>query len=151
MKRAFTLLELMVVIGMIAVLMGAMGVSVTKARTRAKISKATQEAKEMTTAILAFEQYAEGHTLDNYAKGSWSPCTEGSMAMILGGVKGDNGEQVPVLFNAAIRNGKILDPWGNPYEYMIEKASGWEGTDAPDLKTAPALPNYFRLSDAERQ
>ena len=151
MKKGFTLIELLVVIAMIAVLTAAMGVSTMKARTRAKIARATQEAKEMTNAILAFEQYAPGHTLENYANGSWAPCTEGAMAMILGKEKGDNGEQVPVLYNAAVRGGKLLDPWGRPYEFMIEKTSPWAATDVPDLLTAPALPNYFRLTDKERE
>ena len=150
MKRGFTLIELLVVVAMIAVLMGAMGVSTAKARTRAMIAKATQETKEMTNAILAFEQYAEGHTLENYAKGSWAPCTEGAMAMILGKETGDNGNPVPVLYYGKVRNGNLLDPWGRPYEYMIQKASDGVGTDVRDLKTAAALPNYFRLSDKER-
>lgn len=151
MKRAFTLIELLVVIAMIAILMAAMGVSVGKARTRAKISQATQEAKEMTNAILAFEQYVKDHTLDNYVCESWSPCTEGNMGMILGREKGENGNNVPVLFNAKIKGGKLLDPWGRPYEYMIRKSTGWEGMKVGDFKTAPVLPNYFRLSDKERQ
>ena len=151
MKRAFTLIELMVVIGMIAVLMAAMGVSVAKAQTRGKIAKATQEAKEMTNAILAFQQYAKGHSLENYANGGWADCTEGTMKMILGGETGENGNSVPVLFNANVRGGMLVDPWGRPYQYMIQKTEGWEGDDVPDLKTAPALPNYFRLTDKERQ
>ena len=151
MRRGFTLIELMVVVGMIAVLMGAMGVSTMKARTRAKIARATQETKEMTNAILAFENYATGHTLEKYANGAWAPCTEGAMAMILGHETGENGEQVPVLYNASIRGGKLLDPWGRPYEYMIEKPSPWAATDVPDLLTAPALPNYFRLTEKERE
>ena len=133
MRRGFTLIELMVVVGMIAVLMGAMGVSTMKARTR------------------AFENYATGHTLEKYANGAWAPCTEGAMAMILGHETGENGEQVPVLYNASIRGGKLLDPWGRPYEYMIEKTSPWAATDVPDLLTAPALPNYFRLTEKERE
>ena len=151
MKRGFTLVELLVVIGMIAVLMAVMGMSTLQARRRALIEKATKEAKEMTNAILSFEQYAEGKNLDNYAKGSWADCTEGSMAMILGKVTGGNGNPVPVLYNAKIRGGKLVDPWGRPYQYMIEKCSGWGEAEVPDLKTAPVLPNYFRLSDKERQ
>ena len=151
MRRGFTLIELLVVIGMIAVLLGAMGVSTLKARTRAKIARATQETKEMTNAILAFEQYAPGHTLDNYAKGSWADCTEGSMAMILGNVKGDNGEQVPVLYNASVTGGRLLDPWGRPYQFMIEKSTWGDNNGVGDLRTAPALPNYFRLTDKERE
>ena len=44
MKKAFTLVELLVVVGMIAVLMGAMTVSVKNAQNRGRTSKATQEA-----------------------------------------------------------------------------------------------------------
>ena len=73
------------------------------------------------------------------------------MKMILGGETGDNGETVPVLFNANVRGGKLVDPWGRPYQYMIQKTEGWEGDDVPDLKTSPALPNYFRLTDKERE
>ena len=105
----------------------------------------------MTNAILAFENYAPGHTLDKYANGSWAPCTESSMAMILGRETGANGEQVPVLYNASIRGGQLLDPWGRPYEYMIEKTSPFAAGAVPNLLTAPALPNYFRLSDKERE
>lgn len=151
MRRAFTLLELMVVVAMIAVLAGAMGLSTVKARTRAKIARATQETKEMTNAILAFEQYAENHSLEKYARGGWADCTESSVAMILGREKGDNGETVPVLYNANVRGGKLLDPWGRPYQFMIEKTSPWAATDVPDLLTSPALPNFFRLSEKERE
>ena len=153
MRRAFTLIELLVVIGMIAVLIAAMTTSVQKARTRAMVTKATQEVKEMTNAILAFEQYAKGHSLENYRQDSWAPCNEGAKAMaaILGREMGANNEQVPVLFNASVRNGKLLDPWGRPYEYRIEATDTWNGSDVPELVTAPALPNYFRLTDKERQ
>ena len=151
MRRAFTMIELIVVVGMIAILMATMGVSTVQARRRALIAKATKEAKEMTNAILSFEQYAEGRTLEQYAKGSWADCTESSMAMILGKVSGGNGNQIPVLYNAKLVNGVLVDPWGRPYQYMIEKCTGWEGTDVPKLLTAPVLPNYFRLSDKERR
>ena len=151
MRRAFTMVELMVVVGMIAILMATMGVSTLQARRRAMIAKATKEAKEMTNAILAFEPYAVGKTLEQYANGTRADCTESSIAMILGKVTGDNGEQVPVLYNAKLRGGNLVDPWGRPYQYMIEKCSGWEDTDVPNLLTAPVLPNYFRLSDKERR
>ena len=67
MRRGFTLIELLVVIGMIAVLTGAVGSSMSQARRRAQIARATQDAKEMTNAILAFENYAKGRSLKNYA------------------------------------------------------------------------------------
>ena len=85
MKRAFTLIELLVVIAMLAVLIGALGSGMNQARRRAMIAKATQDAKEMTNAILAFENYAKDRSLKSYATGSWKDTTESSMSMILGG------------------------------------------------------------------
>lgn len=148
-RRGFTLIELLVVIGMILVLMGAMTVSVQKAQMRARISKATQESKEMTNAILAFENMAEGRSLQKYVTGGWSECSESSMRFILGAEKGDNGEMAPVLFNASVSGGKIRDPWGKAYQYKIELTGNMQ-TPAPKLYTAPCLPNIYRLSDGER-
>ena len=64
MKRGFTLIELLVVIAMLAILIGAIGTSVNQARRRAQIAKATQDVKEMTNAILAFENIAVGRSLE---------------------------------------------------------------------------------------
>ena len=151
MRRGFTLIELLVVIAMIAILMGAIGSSMNQARKRAMISKATQDVKEMTNAILAFENYAKGRSLANYASGSWRDTTESSMSMILGGETSDSGEQVPVLYNAQIRNGQILDPWGTPYQYMIKQAGNITPPSDSGFQTAPSLPNFYRLTDEERQ
>ena len=155
MKKGFTLIELLVVVGMIAVLMGAMTVSVSSAQNRGRTSKAVQETKEITSAILAFEQYAVGHTLERYANGGWSDCSEGSMRMILGGEKGASGETVPVLFDAPVSGGYLRDPWGRPYQYMIQKSStlaSGQGTGMGNVNftTSAALPNFFRLTDKER-
>ena len=151
MRRGFTLIELLVVIAMIAILMGAIGSSMNQARKRAMISKATQDVKEMTNAILAFENYARGRSLANYASGSWRDTTESSMSMILGGETSDSGEQVPVLYNAQIRNGQILDPWGTPYQYMIKPAGNITPPSGSGFQTAPSLPNFYRLTDEERE
>ena len=155
-KRGFTLIELLVVIAMLAVLMGSFGSSVAAARRRAQIARATQEAKEMTNAILAYEQYAPNRSLSAVARGSWAECSESAMAMILGGVTGANGEPVPVLYNAHVSGGSLRDPWGTPYQYKIESTSSLQGggddeARALQLKTAAALPNYFRLKDEERK
>ena len=152
MKRAFTLIELLVVMGMLAVLTGAIGSSVNQARRRAMISKATQDVKEMTNAILAYENIAVGRTLAEEATGNWKPATESSLAIILGGAKTASGEPSPVLYNAQITGGRILDPWGTPYEFIIKKVNppGQTG-DGQAFVTAPLLPNFNRLSDEERQ
>ena len=85
MKRAFTLIEMMVVVAMILIIAAAMTTSVAKARTRAKVAAAMQETREMTNAILAFEQYAQDRSLaSEVTGGSWRDCTESAMGMILG-------------------------------------------------------------------
>ena len=63
MKKGFTLVELLVVIGMIAVLTGAASSAVMKARTRSQIARAETEVREMTNAILAYENWDDDHTL----------------------------------------------------------------------------------------
>ena len=156
MRRGFTLIELMVVMAMIAVIAAAFVTSVEKARTRAYIGRATMEAKEMTNAILGYEQYAPDRSLASVASGSWKDCDEGSMAMILGGAQSASGGRVPVLYNGHVRTGYLRDPWGTPYRYRIEKTETLEGGGGSDTKAvsysaAAALPNFFRLTDAERR
>lgn len=151
MRRGFTLIELLVVLGMLAVLIGALGSSVNQARKRAQIAKATQDVKEITNAILAFENIAVGRSLEKYATG-WKDTTEGAMSMILGGETTENGESSPVLYNAQIRNGAIVDPWGTPYQYTIKKMpESNPEDDGQAFVTAISLPNMNRLTDGERQ
>ena len=128
MRKGFTLIELLVVVAMIMILIGTLVVSVEQARTRARIAKATQEAKELTNAILAYEQYAPNRSLQSVATGGgWVECNEGSLKMVLGGMSGDSGERIPVLFNASLTGGRMLDPWGRPYELLIEKTAPLSG------------------------
>lgn len=151
-RRAFTLVELLVVIGMIAVLMGAMGSSIGAARKRAQIARATQEAKEMTNAIIAFENYAPRRFAEKASDG-WMEATQGSLSMILGGENSDSGENVPVLYNAHIVGNKVRDPWGKPYEFVIRKAGDIDGKSGANQRfvTALGLPNFHRLGYEERE
>ena len=156
MRKGFTLIELLVVIAMIAIIAAAFTTSVAAARRRAYIARATQEVKEMTNAILAFEQYAPNRSLASEANGGWTPCGETQMAMILGGKSGDTGEQVPLLYNGHVRDGFLRDPWGTPYQYTIVNTASLEGgggeeSKGVDFSTAAALPNFFRLTDKERR
>ena len=75
--------------------------------------------------------------------------------MVLGVLTGESGDKIPVLYAAALTGGQMLDPWGKPYEFIIEKTAtlgsgdGTAGSSA-SYKTAPQLPNFFRLQPAER-
>ena len=54
-KSGFTIMELITVIAILLLLMGAITTAVTGARRRAKIQQAITEAQQLTDAILAFE------------------------------------------------------------------------------------------------
>jgi prepilin-type N-terminal cleavage/methylation domain-containing protein len=154
MKKGFTLIELLVVIGMIAILTAAASSSVMKAKERSMISRATTEVREMTTAILAYENYDARKPLKEYATAnSWKKATEGELEFILGAVTDKQGRPIPVLFNASVSNsGEIRDPWGTPYEFMIAPAG--DASDSEDkvgdgLGTYMYLPNLHRLTRQE--
>jgi len=155
MKKGFTLIELLVVIGMIAILTGAASSAVMKARKRAQVARAEAETQEMTNAILAYENYADDHTLKNYLTSkAWKEATEDALQFIFGGVQNKQGN-IPVLYNGAIRGGKVLDPWGTPYQYMIADAGEAAQSSADQvgssLSTYMYLPNLWRLKADERE
>ena len=147
MKRTsgFTLVELLVVIAMLMLLAGAVTSSVASAEKRAKISKATAEAKEMTNAILAYQHFGDKYKMPIYQNGV--EANQKSLSFILGGDKGPNGETIPVLYNASVASdGKILDPWGKAYVVTIRKGDQIKAeTDSTDdLKSYVAFPNFNR-------
>lgn len=155
MKKGFTLIELLVVIGMIAVLTGAASSAVMKARRRAQIARAETETREMTNAILAYENWDDDRSLKNYQTSkAWKDATEDSMQFILGGVQNKQGN-VPVLYNAAVTGGSIKDPWGTPYQYMIADSGNASGGSAntvgTGLSTFMFLPNLWRLKPSEQE
>ena len=138
----FTLVELLVVIAMLMLLAGAVTSSVSSAQRRAKIAQATAEAQEMTNAILAYEHFGDDYKLPNYDN---TPATESNMGFILGDAT-VNGQKVPVLYNASIKGGQILDPWGNPYYVTIKagKPIRTETDSSDQLKSYVAFPNFNR-------
>lgn len=154
MKRGFTLIELLVVIGMIAVLTGAASSAVMKARKRAQIARAETEVREMTNAILAYENWDDDHSLkDEDTKKEWVPAEEKSLKFILGGEQNKQGN-VPVLYNAAIVGNHLRDPWGTPYQYMIASSGDAESSNdqvGRSLTTYMFLPNLWRLTKDERE
>ena len=149
MKKAFTLIELLVVIGMLALLIGAAGASVNQARRRAKIVKATQDVKEITNAILGFQNYAQNRSLQNYATGSWKDATEGALSIIFGGVTSESGAEVPVLYNGHLTNGRLVDPWGTTYRISVRSGT-IQAARFSETKTGVMIPNLWALDVSER-
>lgn len=152
-RRGFTLVELLVVVGMIAVLMGAMTTSVRAARHRARVQKATSDVKVISQAILAYENYGNSgaHELPTLTR---AEAGKDTLGFLLGDGSGpQSGGQMPVLLQAALASGgKILDPWGHPYLVTI-KSKGVSlkvKTATGALNTGYYLPNFYRLSEDER-
>lgn len=153
MRKAFTLVELLIVIAMIAILMGAATSVVVKAQKRSKITRAETDIREMTNAILAYENWDKNHSLSSEASGSEQVATESSLSFILGG-ETVNGHKIPVLYNAAVSSdGTIRDPWGTPYKFKIEKTGNINIRDSviQSMGTVINIPNMYRLSGEERK
>jgi len=142
-KRAggFTLVELVTVMTMLIILMGAVTSSVSNAQKRARIQTATAEAQELTNAILAYENYGELKEMSD------QEATESAISFLLGEAT-ENGREVPVLFNANIKGDRVVDPWGHAYRITIKRGS-IGGTQTKTMKTGVFFPNYCRRQAGE--
>ena len=155
MKKGFTLVELLVVIAMIAILTGAASSAVMKARKRAQIARAETEVREITNAILAYENWDDDHSLkDEDTKKKWVLAKEDDLKFILGGEQNRQGD-VPILYNAAVVDKHLRDPWGTPYQYMIATADDAAKSSGDkvgsSLTTYIFLPNLWRLKADEQE
>jgi len=141
MKKAFTLVELIVVIAIIAILMAAIGTSVRKAQLRSRIARAETEANEMTNAIRAYENFVD----TGIPERNDVDADESSLGFILGEGNDRAGNPMPVLYNASLVAGKIRDPWGTPYRVRVNSASGEEANDevARGMTMGVFLPNRY--------
>ena len=143
MRKGFTLIELLVVVAMIAIIAGALTTGVARAQRRAKISRAQTEAREITNAILAYANYDEDGSLAKYTMND-QEAEEGRLGFILGKVR-SRGVNVPVLYNAAITGGKILDPWGNPYRITVKQGESINPPGVNGVKIRMFYPNWHRV------
>ena len=155
-KSGFTIIELITVIAMIMLLMGAITTSVTGARRRAKVQQAITEAQQLTDAIRAYENYTvpgKASPLEKKSTGqSWKDATEANLNFVLGNEAMPNGQSgnVPVLFNGAVTGGKIRDPWGNVYRYRVMSSQiNVKSNRRSTGEAAFAYPNINRIPAGE--
>ena len=150
-KSAFTLVELLVVLGIVAMIMAAFTASIASAQQRAKISRATSEVKLISQAILSYENYDEGNNLPSMSN---QDADQGYVGFLIGNGGSSKSGKIPALLMAQLSSGgKMLDPWGVPYKISIKpgnanvKLTSASGT----MQTGYYLPNFFRLSAEERK
>lgn len=150
MKRGgFTLIELLVVVAMIMLLAGAMTASVSGARARAKVSRAQADVREITNAILAYANYTDDGTLSSVTLNE-AEATESNLGFILGQGSSSRGGKVPVLYNASLTGGRVLDPWGKPYRVTVKAGETVSPPGVQSLSIRLFYPNWHRLTEAER-
>ncbi len=140
----------MVVIGMIAIFMAAVGTSVGQTRERARIEKARSEVKGLSQAILAWENYTRGGKNELETMNDVE-ATASALKFVLGQGESSTSGEIPTLFMAALAaDGKLRDPWGTPYRIRI-KEGAIQSPGTMNLYTCYYLPNFYRLSPEERQ
>ena len=147
MRKGFTIIELLVVIAMLMVLAGSIGVGVSSAQKNARKAKATATVRELTNAILAYENANKTHELPTMN----GPATKSSLAFLLGkGETGADKNKIQVLFNIDTRGDTLYDPWGNAYEVLIKQSTATVKDDAIDgITTTTFIPNFYRLNADE--
>jgi general secretion pathway protein G len=111
-SSAFTLIEMMVVIGMLAILMGVAFSGIGQARAQARVAKASVELRELISAWLSYEAAYDDWPVD--VTGADLPANMANLKELLG----DNPDKA-VYLNAQMVNGQFLDPWGTPYHFRL--------------------------------
>jgi len=135
-SNAFTLVELLVVIGMLSILMGVTFGGIGKARAQARIVKANAEIRELMNAWLAYEVSYD----------DWPVSIEGenlvANASNLAELLGQNDTQT-VYLEAQLVNDNFVDPWGTPYQFQIVKQTG-DNRSTDEFGVAVTFPNRNR-------
>ena len=131
--NAFTLVEMLVVTGMLTILMGVAFSGLGQARAQARVAKANTEIRERVNAILSYE--AENEELDIAA--APKDATASNIGKLLGGGTDK------VYLNAPVVNGAFRDPWGTPYRYRVVEGRVDEG-NRTIVSAAITFPNRHR-------
>jgi len=135
-SSAFTLIEMMVVTGMLAILMGVAFSGIGQARGQAKVAKANTEVRELINAWLAYEAAYDDWPVN--VTGDSIIADKSSLKELLG-----ENEDKAVYLNAQLTGGSFLDPWGTPYKFRLLNKSG-QDSKTEEFPAAVTFPNRHR-------
>ena len=137
---AFTLIEMLVVMGMLSILMGVAFGGLGQARAQARVAKANAEVRELVNAILSYE--AEQEELFVPSGGKETLATEDNLKELLG-----KGKSTQVYLNAPMTGTPpaFRDPWNNPYRFrVIEESVEIDDKKQTWVSAAITFPNRHR-------
>ncbi|MBQ9430985.1 MAG: prepilin-type N-terminal cleavage/methylation domain-containing protein [Kiritimatiellae bacterium] len=133
---AFTLIEMLVVTGMLGILMGVAVTGLGQAKKQARVAKANVELRELVNAWLSYESAYDDWPVS--VQGDELEATEDNLQELLGG-----GGRDMVFLNAPIVSGAFRDPWGTPYKFRLLQNSGG-GRVSDEFSMSIAFPNRHR-------
>jgi prepilin-type N-terminal cleavage/methylation domain-containing protein len=110
-NKGFTLVEMLVVVGMLGILMATAATGVSHAKGQARVAKANTEIRQLIGAWLAYEAAYDDWPADLPEGGGEIDATQSTLKELLG-----EGQNKVVFLNAQLVNGAFRDPWGAPYK-----------------------------------
>jgi prepilin-type N-terminal cleavage/methylation domain-containing protein len=137
-SNAFTLIEMLLVIGMLGLLMAVAFSGIGQARTQARVAKANAEMRELINAWLSYEAAYDDWPTD--VKGDEVEADRGVLKELLG----ENPDKT-VYLNVQLSNNKFLDPWGSPYRLRLLQQQESEKDQTEEFVAAITFPNRHRI------
>jgi prepilin-type N-terminal cleavage/methylation domain-containing protein len=132
---AFTLIEILIVISIIAVLAGMLLPAIGLMRNKARVADARQMVRELT---LAMETYRAEDARKRYPPEADPSGTDPALWVLRTGVTAGSGNVLELLMDrkllqlrsGALKEGVLVDPWGCAYRYTLRRpsqAGDWAG------------------------
>lgn len=145
--RAFTLIEMLVVVAIIALLMALLTAGIGKAHRQAELKRAQAEVARLRA---AFQAYQADYAVWPYVDGAVH-AVDAALVRLLqgtdetsGGLRGNARRRIYMDFKEAdISAGEFRDPWGTPYRVIFDS-----GTITDGVVTNPFGPAGYTLNRA---